>query len=212
MRSNAVKSCGVGAMVVGGALSMTQTASAGLTWLSDIQPQNWRAVNYASVFIPSTFPPVAFHDVEYAPAWNATSGSYQNFATVSYSETTAAGFSTSLTHNGLFAGRIYAQVVRLFAVTDPTAVSFALTEAGSGYVQYTLWNITTGQSVVSGSKPSSFSWSGTLAAGTYSLAMELQTDEGGAAYSGQVFSFVPAPGAIALLGVAGLAGGRRRRG
>jgi hypothetical protein len=211
MRSNAMKSCAVGAMVVGGALSMTQTASAGLTWISDIQPQNWRAVNYASVFIPNTFPPVVFHDVEYAPAWNATSGSYQNFATVSYSATTAAGFSTSLTHNGLFAGTIVAQVVRLFAVTGPTAVSFSLTEAGSGYVQYTLWNITTGQAVVNGSNPSSFSWSGTLAAGTYSLAMELQTDAGGAAYSGQVFSFVPAPGAIAMLGAAGLVSGRRRR-
>ena len=56
------------------------------------------------------------------------------------------------------------------------------------------------------------SLSGTIAAGNYLLAIAADCSSAGGAFSyGATFTAVPAPGTVALLGVAGVIGSRRRR-
>lgn len=214
MRLNAMTKCALGVMAYGGTICMSQTASAGLTWLGQFQHGATlrESRNSALEFVPNTFPPIERLLTNGSPALSAETAGLGSFGMVSYSATNAAGFSASLTHNGLSQGQFLSQVIRLFEVTGSESVSWTLSRAGSGYAFYTLFNFDTNQVVRQETTTSGpLTWSTTLTAGTYSLAFEVVTSNGGAAFDGQIVSFVPAPGAFALLGAAGLVGKRRRR-
>ena len=210
MRLNAMKKCAVGAMLVGGVLGASQDASASVTWLTGFA--QWQSQNGAATFIPSVHP-TYYHISVGASSLLNQSGSYLGLGSSSFSATTPTGFSVNLSHNGQFSGRFFTQAVRLFEVTGTLDLSLFLTRPGSGHIQYTLAKLNPTEVIASGATITNpLTWSGTLTAGTYSLAIELQTDTAASAFSGQVASVVvPAPGAFALLGAAGLVGKRRRR-
>jgi hypothetical protein len=211
MRLNAMTKCAVGAMMFTGVFGATQEASASLTWLNAYSP--WQVTNYASAFIPNTFPPVVYHDTVGAMALGSETASYLGFGSVSYSATTQSGFSVSMTHNGMFSGRFYTQAVRFFEVSGTVDLSLSVAPQGSGSAQYSLARYGPNQVIASGTTLTSpLAWNGTLSTGIYSLSVQFETVQGGSAFSGEIASvIVPAPGALALLGAAGLVGKRRRR-
>ncbi len=205
MRSNAMKTCAVGAMVVGGALSMTQTASAGLAWLGS--HNDWNSANQSYLYYGSELEIVAF-SVETASLSALTgSVSLDGFVgSVNYSATTGPGFSVSLSANG-GPGRFQVGGARLFTVTGTESISITFT-LPQQYGFYTLDRVTDPeqQDEILYGTPGVVN--ADLTAGTYRLAWAVDVE--GQAFSGEVISFVPAPGAIALLGAAGLMGRRRR--
>lgn len=202
----------MGAMLCTGVFSATQEAAASVTWLSTYS--QWQSSNYASVFIPNTFPPVVYHETAAATALSSQTGSYLNFGSVSFSTTTQTGFSVSMTHNRMFSGRFVTVATRFFEVSGTVDLSLIVAPQGSGSAQHSLARYGPNQVIASGTTLTSpLSWNGTLSTGIYSLWMQFQTDEGGSAFSGEIASvLVPAPGSIALFGAAGLVGSRRRRG
>jgi hypothetical protein len=97
---------------------------------------------------------------------------------------------------------------RIFTVTGTEAISIAFNrplQASGGL--FTLLNIASSDDYIV-SQNTSGVWSGNLTAGTYQLTWSMAFDD--QAFSGEVISFVPAPGALALLGAAGIMGRRRR--
>jgi hypothetical protein len=203
MRSNTMKTCAVGAMVVGGALSMTQTASAGLTWLGSGTVWLGDYDSFNGVYVDGD---------PYLVDWGnnallAFSGSAG--ANVSYfgSATAGPGFSVGFSTNGA-PGYIEVVGQRVFEVTGTETLTITLTkgfDADFGGVSASLWK-PDGDVVSYGTGTHNV----TLSAGTYMLDFAANSLNS-AAYSGDFISVVPAPGALALLGAAGLIGSRRRR-
>ena len=208
MRSNAVKSCAVGAMLFGGALSMTQTASAGLTWLGS--HNDWNSANQSFLYYGFFQSETVAASVGTA-SLSALTGSVSRdgfVGSVNYSATTGPGFSVSLSANG-GPGRFQVMGARVFTVTGTESVSITYTRPQQ-YGLFTLDRVTDpGQQDSILYVTQSGVVNADLTAGTYRLMWVVDAE--GQAFSGQVFSFVPAPGALALLGAAGLVSGRRRR-
>lgn len=205
MRSNSVKSCAVGAMVVGGALSMTQTASAGLTWLGSgtVGLSNYDSFN--KLYVGG--------DPHWDNAGNnallAFSGSAGANVSSFGSETAGLGFSVGFSTDGA-PGYIEVVGQRVFEVTGTYELTITLTkgfDAGFGRVIASLWKPDGDVVQYDGTGIHNV----TLSAGTYMLDFAADSLDS-AAYSGDFISVVavPAPGAIALLGAAGLVGRRRR--
>jgi MYXO-CTERM domain-containing protein len=97
-----------------------------------------------------------------------------------------------------------------FAMSDSVNATAQLAKFNPAGAEGENWDLIAGFLDESGAQ--SFAWSGSLTDGTY--AIYLLADAGDLAVdNGQwaSFSVVPAPGAVALVGLAGLAGGRRRR-
>jgi len=208
MRSNAMKTCAVGAMLFGGTLGMSQAASAGVTWLSEFAPGGEFAVstNYALFGTTELFTTGA--------ASLLADGGVDGADSITYSPTTSSGFTISAS-----ASNLYVDALRFFSVTGSVDASLSLSLSGGetvSYVNYGIeqwngsgWDLISAGSAGLPSLTPSLSWSGTLAAGTYRLIVGGQND---GAFEGTMASFVvPAPGALALLGAAGLVGARRRR-
>ncbi len=208
MRSNAMKSCAVGAMLFGGTLGVVSTAEAGLTFTNaDVAP----TLNYAYSYSSRES---AFVDRGFS-ATSVTFGSLN----VAWSATTGSGFSTTVTQSG--SDDYIASTTRTFTVTDSQQVTFSWIRSGN-----LAFAIVTGPSTfepVPGlgagwdTLPSGFSRTTaaagtvtvTLAAGNYRITSDLgfYTTTGPASFN----LVVPAPGAVALLGAAGLVGMRRRK-
>ena len=189
-------------MIFGSTLCASQTASAGLTWLGNfggLQSANYYQVgglqdsdsgegalypSFGSAFIPET---------GFTGDW-------------SISATTGPGFAASLTAEGLGLFRISGQ--RLFTVTGTEAISITLTQPTGGQVYATLDRYDQFEAIgdLTGTGVVNFN----LTSGTYLLYFSGEVNSG-APFSGEFISVVPAPGAFALLGAAGLAGKRRRR-
>ena len=224
MRSNAMKTCAVGAMVVGGALSMTQTASAGLTWLESA------TAGVSSSYIAA----VPSDGSDNIPLWANAAGlpvlgsesnagnsvSYGNLGSAYItSVSNGSGFSAGYAYTGSTDGGFMTSGCRLFEVSGSESISITLTRPTNGYsqIEFARWDTTSNSwdyfltyTLDSGSTP--YTYSTVLSAGRYSLTFTAQTNVGPTnAYTGEFISFVPAPGALALLGAAGLAGSRRRR-
>ena len=227
MRSNAMKSCAVGAMLFGGTLGVSGQAAAGLTWSASggsgsgaLSTSNY-AVSYDG-------------DVGtlYSAGFGAYSGSLPGASgatSIAFSAVTGSGYSVAVsgsTANG------YVNVIRLFTVTDTQQITISWTGRtsaatiglaggpgalnGWGTVAALSaqgWGVATQPNVPGGSQINSniagtFSYTVTLGAGDYYVANTVSLVDSGASMS---FTVVPAPGAAALLGMAGLVGGRRRR-
>ena len=203
MRNNTMTKCAVGAMLFGGTLGGATAASAGVVGV----PGNTSVASLQLAYDGSTYQSIG---VNSSPMDGPVSFSDSTYGSVTCSQFTASGFSLVVNSTAAATQQTFF-VQQNFTVTD--AVNFTLTgylpSAGSGSS-----NISNGATVYadSGSALGAFSTSGTLQAGTYRF--QYTNGSGGAqdrTLFNLSFSAVPAPGAVALVGLAGLVTGRRRR-
>ena len=222
MRSNMMKKCAVGAMLFGGTLGLSQAASAGVsvTWTASNAFNNGFSYNQLlqssyDVYeyrLASTDPSVAaFGSTTYT--LGGTSATFTN---------TASGFAMSgsggpasavfaqrnFTISGLGIGETLTATVVLGNLPMVNGFSSFLIQK-AGYVPVDAW-----QEIAGGRGNGAGTYSIQLGNGSYYISMGLgNDDEAGAipSLSGTFASFtVPAPGAAALVGVAGLMTRRRK--
>ena len=203
MRNNTMTKCAVGAMLFGGTLGGATAANAGVLGISG---------NTSAAALQLAYDGSAYQSfgVNSSPMDGPVSFSDSTYGSVTCSQFTASGFSLVVNSTAAATQQTFF-VQQNFTVTD--AVNFTLT----GYLQSASSgssSITAGTTFYadSGSDVGGFSTSGTLQAGTYRF---VYTNGGGGAQDRTLFnlsfSAVPAPGAVALVGLAGLVTGRRRR-
>lgn len=230
MQMNKIVKGAVGAMLFGGTLGVAGAANAGLTWNlsgggggSGLYPLN--TSTYAISYDGSG-------GSVYSLGFDAFAGSLDGISgttPIAFSAVTSSGYSVAAsgsTANG------YMNVVRLFTVTGTQQITMSWTgktsvatiglangpSAVSGWGTVAAlsaqgWTASTQPNVPGGSQintnvAGTYSYTFTLTAGDYYVANTVSLLDPGASMS---FSVVPAPGALALLGVAGIAGTRRRR-
>ena len=201
MRSKTFKGA-IGAMLFGGTLGVTGAADAGLTWTSVSSPMY---VGPGSV---------------YADASGATNSSGGSWLTQSAATSNGISWSGSNVTGG--AQLLVSAFTCSFTVSAPTSIVISGLAPASGVSVYD--NSPYSGVSVQLSGPNSFLWqqdssgasysSGVLnlSAGSYTIQGSLFA-AANSGYSGTLLDIavVPAPGALALLGVAGVVGGRRRR-
>lgn len=205
MQMNAIKKCASGAVLVGATLGMSQTASAGLTWLGTYD--GWQSANQSYLITSNTGYDSVVTSLA-AASLSAISGSVSRdgfVGSVDYSATTGPGFSVSFSANG-GPGNFHVTGARLFTVTGTESISITVTRPQNALVL--LDRVTDGSQDSVGQIDSGV-LNVNLTEGTYRLAFVMSVD--GQSFSGQTLSVVPAPGALALLGAAGIVGKRRRR-
>ena len=195
--------CAVGAMLFGGTLGGATAASAGVVGVAG----NTSVASLQLAYDGSAYQSIG---VNSSPMDGPVSFSDSTYGSVTCSQFTASGFSLVVNSTAAATQQTFF-VQQNFTVTE--AVNFTLTgylpSADSGSS-----SITAGTTFYadSGSALGAFSTSGTLQAGTYRFQY---TNGGGGAQDRTLFnlsfSAVPAPGAVALVGLAGLVTGRRRR-
>lgn len=222
-----VVKCAAGAMLFGGTLGAAGTANAGLTW-------NASGGGGQGALVTGNFATSYEGDggTVYSSGFDAFTASLPGSSGVTsilFSAVTSSGYSVSVsgsTANG------YVNVVRLFTVTDTQQITISWTgrtsaaiiglaggpDAVGGWGTVAAlsaqgWAASTQSTVPGGSQinsngPGTFSYTVTLGAGNYYVANTVSLVDAGASMS---FTVVPAPGALALLGVAGVVGSRRRR-
>ena len=229
MRNNTMTKCAVGAMLFGGTLGVSQAASAGLTW-TDTGIGDFSSVDSDRTLVVGnnlTTSGVAT-DAYQSAAFSATTfsatgadASLYPGASVSFSGLTPSGenansWSTSAIVPGATPGydlnATFSTFYLFFTVTgnqQVTITTAAGLEAGSG------WNVLVAgagvpdYSFVAGPSGSANSQTFTLTAGDYYVSAFMTAGSG---FSGDMMNFtVPAPGAAALVGLAGLVATRRRR-
>ena len=205
MKTNAMTKCAVGATMLGGALGAALPASAGLTWLGTYGA--WQSANQAYLFHSAGANDIVALSTG-TDALSAISGSVSRdgfVGSVDFSATSGAGFSVGFSANG-GSGYFLITGARLFTVTGVESISITVSRPQNALV--ILDRVTDGEQESVGLVDSGV-LNVDLSAGTYRLAFVTSVD--GQPFSGEVISFVPAPGALALLGAAGLVGSRRRR-
>ena len=199
--------CAMGAIFVGCTLAMTREASAGLTWLSEANGyysqfgvQSGSANDYR-VGAPAIAPAVTLQ---------LSDGFTVDFANSS------TGCSWAVTQVPSSNSAISIAHFMVFSLTESMNFAFAGVPFDSNTNQGSFaglinWNGSSWQQVggyfFNGD-------SGNLSAGTYVFMSSTQLPSGTSAAglsSSLTFTAVPAPGAVALLGAAGLFGARRRR-
>jgi len=199
MRTNAMTKCAVGAMLFGGTLGVS-TAHAGVTGISgntSAATLSLADVNYESFGAYGS------------PMAGAVSFSDSTYGSITLSQFTGSGFSLSINSTAAANNQSFF-VQQSFIVTE--AVNFSLT----GYLPVSSSRAIIHQGSVffadSGSDAGPFNLTGTLQAGEYRFAYwsAAMGAESGTLFN-LSFTAVPAPGAMALLGAAGLVGSRRRR-
>ena len=203
MRNKTLTSSMAGALLFGGTLGGATAANAGVVGI---------AGNSSAAALQLAYDGSAYQSIgdDGSPMDGPVSFSDSTYGSVTCSQFTASGFSLVVNSTAAATQQTFF-VQQNFTVTE--AVNFTLTgylpSADSGSS-----SITAGTTFYadSGSALGAFSTSGTLQAGTYRF---VYTNGGGGSQNRTLFnlsfSAVPAPGAIALLGAAGLIGGRRRR-
>jgi MYXO-CTERM domain-containing protein len=201
-----MKTCAAGAMLFGGTLGVAQEAQAGLTWTGV----------RASAYNYTQFETADQTDLNFGtPVFTAGS----NF--IGFSAATENGWSITASNAG--GDELYAtNVTNYFTVSSATTVTISGigfgNTGGAGFFrllsmttpQVMLWsNETSPDSTIEVTGPYS-SGPITLQAGSYVLTGAVYTT--GSFGSSTLFEIavVPAPGAVALLGMAGLVGRRRR--
>ena len=215
MRKNSMTKCAVGAMLFGGTLGMSQAASAGLVFnLTGPTAPAPSTFNYASTSFGSASPYVTSSDIGF-DASTLTLSSGLSASWTATSNTT--GFNMTVLASATTGEQSFVQTNRSFTVTGTQEIT--LSWSGSYNLLLGKYTGTGWSSPISASgwSPAVFGGSSnasavgnlttTLSAGTYWLNNNLNNVQG-ASFS---FTVVPAPGALALLGVAGIVGARRRR-
>jgi len=229
MRSNAIKTCAVGAMLIGGTLCANSTASAGLTWLGTVTDGDFvgsnseRTLEVGNVVTTTGWGFTAYDNAAFGAA------TYSNVnapgASVSFSGLTPSGdnansWSVSATVSGASAGYVpnatFSTTQFYFSVTGTQQVTLTTAAGLVGGSSWEIFGPSNGWDTALWSFDSTGS-TGTANTQTFTLTEPGQyymsvTMTAGAGYSGDMFNFtVPAPGAAALLGLAGLVGGHRRK-
>jgi MYXO-CTERM domain-containing protein len=208
-------------MLSGSVLGMASSASAGvLTWVDSGSYANGDI--YGGTDLDNPF---ASFNTEGAASWTAQSIS--GFGVTLYSTgivnnasvgiggsavggTGVAQAQVNISQNFVVSGGAVSVSLN-FAMSDSVYASAQLSKFNPAGAPGENWDLIAGFDDNTGGAQS-FAWSGSLTDGTY--AVYLLTDVGDLAVdSGQwgSFSVVPAPGAMALVGMAGLVGGRRRK-
>ena len=203
MRNNTMTKCAVGAMLFGGTLGAVSVANAGLTVTgADI----YLDVNSAAQFQTSNLTTAMAGGMAYDMS---TGGS------VTLSPFTSAGF--TLTANSAGGAATWSVFPSYFTFTADTLTTVTLSgnTAAEGAVIFLYDNTLQSTLFMRYSGDSGVQWTSgeiDLAAG-HSFTVNVNPGfANGSTEVGTVLNFaVPAPGAVALLGVAGLVGGRRRR-
>ena len=203
MRNNTMTKCAVGAMLFGGTLGAVSVANAGLTVTgADI----YLDVNSAAQFQTSNLTTAMAGGMAYDMS---TGGS------VTLSPFTSAGF--TLTANSAGGAATWSVFPSYFTFTADTLTTVTLSgnTAAEGAVIFLYDNTSQSTLFLRYSGDSGVQWTSgeiDLAAG-HSFTVNVNPGfANGSTEVGTVLNFaVPAPGAVALLGVAGLVGGRRRR-
>jgi hypothetical protein len=237
MQSNAMKKCAVGAMLFGGTLGLSQAASAGVVNFLPTAPGTGPNQAYSGIVINglSGTNTNVYNSLASSVTWsNATTS-----VTASVTGTTPVNFTTGIAFKGSRSGtnvsqNVSMQLYRVFTVTGGSANwegSLRNNNAGNAsnlrYFEIYSVDPVTGQSVADPSTglpvgPGTMSFqgtmtgnavenfSGTLAEGTYLLFV--QSHIGPTATSDATFATfnIPAPGALALLGAAGMIARRRK--
>ena len=199
MNKEMAKWCATGAVAFGGTLATTSDARAGLSWLDSFEDQQSR--NFARLDQGLLLEAL---DAQALLAMNFVDGPHA----LNWSATTESGFMLDAAHPGN--RYMFSSTRRVFTVDGTADLSATLAYAGHPK-SFTLakWTGTAWSNVVEDYSYADFAWSDTLTAGTYYVQMSWEANT--SPFNGTVATFsVPAPGAIALLGVAGLAGRRRR--
>ena len=202
MRNNTMTKCAVGAMLFGGTLGGATAANAGVVGV---------AGNSSSAILS-----LAYYDDPYlavqgsgSPMNGPVSAVDPTVGSITCSQFTASGFSLEIASTNLANLQSFT-VQQEFIVTG--AVNFSLT----GYLP-----VSSSRAIIvegltfyadSGSDAGAFNTSGTLQAGTYRFSYTSAANgPQNRTLFNLSFSAVPAPGAVALVGLAGLVTGRRRR-
>ena len=203
MRNNTMTKCAVGAMLFGGTLGAVSVANAGLTVTgADI----YLDVNSAAQFQTSNLPTAMAGGMAYDMS---TGGS------VTLSPFTSAGF--TLTANSAGGAATWSVFPSYFTFTADTLTTVTLSgnTAAEGAVIFLYDDTSLSTLFLRYSGDSGVQWTSgdiVLAAG-HSFTLTVNPGyANGSTEVGTVLNFaVPAPGALALLGVAGVVGARRRR-
>jgi MYXO-CTERM domain-containing protein len=186
-----------GAMLFGGTLGMVGAADAGLIWDS------------GNVYVPFNCNNVT-NFVSDLGGGSATSGANS----LTLSPLTSTGFSITATNPGNVS-MLFGDYWIGFSLSESTTITISGTApAGNvnGLNNIYITNLASGSNVFDISPVSAaYSNQVTLAAGSYQVGGVFGVPAG-SGYSGTMMNFsVPAPGALALLAIAGFAGSRRRR-
>jgi hypothetical protein len=228
MRSNAMKTCAVGAMLFGGTLGMSQAASAGLTWtgqgVGDFSSvDSDRTLVVGNSLTTSGVAADAYGSAAFSATTFSATGDDAPFypgASVSFSGLTPSGenansWSTSAIVPGATPGynlvASFNMFYLFFTVTGNQQVTI---KTAAGLEAGSYWNILVAgagdpeYSFEAGLSGSANSQTFTLTAGDYYVSANATA---GAGFSGDMMNFtVPAPGAAALVGLAGLMTRRRK--
>ena len=241
MRKNSMTTCAVGAMLFGGTLGMSQAASAGLTWTAgDADTGNFAYSNLAVGRYEAPFfgaiVSSRYADSDGLPAvlaartWSSTdplyAGASATFSGITASGSLAGSWSVSAVVPGataddsLSAG---ADGTLFFTITGTQSITIS-TASGLADYSWIISDFATGAIVdlrsvtgapATGPFPSTASSvTVDLGPGVYTINYGVGTNGfvSASGFSGDMMNFtVPAPGALALLGAAGLIGARRRR-
>ncbi len=189
--------------MVGAVIGFNSVAGAGLTWDS-ANPNNSVQITFGYEN------PIMFSGAASMSAVSASFGSDSASVTAG----TASGFSASLTYAVGSADAVYLSVVRYFTVTGLADIQIW----GNNAVSDGIWRIYDGQGVepivpIDVLEGTSYSQTFSLSAGQYAVEMLTSpaTEFGSSGTFGNFTIVVPAPGAAALIGLAGLVASRRRR-
>jgi hypothetical protein len=105
-------------------------------------------------------------------------------------------------------------MLRSFSVTGQQDLAVSMNLTGASLLSFAIVDINNESVVFETTDSGALSWTGTLSEGFYLLSWDVSHSDlgslGGFESNVANFTIVPAPGAIALLGVAGLMGRRRR--
>ena len=197
MQSNHMKTRIVAAILVGGSLAVTSSASAGLTWMASASDPAMDSVIQLSAFSPTKSDFVQLVGADALTAGTATMGA----STISYSGIDAQGgwaLSGSLPNvEGSYVGSNNNTL--FFEVTGQQQVSF-WSAAGLGSMQIRIMNWNTLETLVDHydfelDNTAAFDWTETLEAGVYVMQFNAASrSEGDIAFSGDMMTFtVPAP-------------------
>jgi MYXO-CTERM domain-containing protein len=184
-----------GALLFGGTLGVAGVAEAGLTWDS------------GNVYVPMNCNNVSGF-VDGLGGGSATSGANS----LTLSPLTSTGFSVTATNPGNVS-MLFGDYFIGFSLSETTTITISGTAPAGGVNGNDIYITDAESSYVFNISPVSAAYSSqvTLSAGNYTVGGYFGVPAS-SGYSGTMMNFsVPAPGALALLGVAGLAGGRRRR-
>jgi hypothetical protein len=220
MRSNLMKTCAVGAMLFGGVLGASSTASAGLVWQAELfgmeNDRTLMVANASSGWADTAYRMDAFGAATWSDAANAP-GTSVSFSGLTLSGENANSWSTSAIVSGASAGydpsAIFVALPFCFSVTGTQQVTLTTAAGLVGGSSWQIWDasgalIRSFESTV-GTPTAANEQMFTLSEGDYYLNVNMAA---GAGFNGDMFSFtVPAPGAAALIGAVGLITGRRRK-